>query len=215
MSKQKLVYFASPGRAAAIRLAAHVGGLDFEDERIQHPEFVTRKEAGEFPLGSVPVWEVNGQVFAQSQAILRYVGKLTGLYPTDPLEALYVDQVLDTIAEVIDLLGPSFREQDQDKKLAMRKDLVDNKAPKFLAALNKWSASGHIVGGKITIADINLFGLYGAFTSGILDGIDVAWLPTNYPNIAKLGESVKSNPKVAEALAASKHGVVPAPAPKP
>ena len=36
----------------------------------------------------------------QSSAILRYVGKLTGLYPADPLAALLVDEVDMMVEEV-------------------------------------------------------------------------------------------------------------------
>lgn len=36
----------------------------------------------------------------QSSAILRYVGKLTGLYPADPLAALVVDEVDMMVEEV-------------------------------------------------------------------------------------------------------------------
>ena len=32
---------------------------------------------------------------AQSPSIMRYAGKLTGLYPEDPLEAALVDQIVD------------------------------------------------------------------------------------------------------------------------
>jgi len=203
MSKPKLTYFPIPGRAGPIRLAAYVGGVDIEDERIPHPVFGERKAAGAFPLGSVPVIEVNGQVYCQSAAILRYIGKLGGLYPSDPLEALAVDQVIDTLAEVGDLLTPSMREEDQEKKLAARKELVENplKLPKFFGAVNKWAANGHIVGGKLTIADLNIFGIILFFTSGRLDGIDTTWLPTTFPNIAKTAELVKAHPKVAEYLA--------------
>ena len=36
----------------------------------------------------------------QSSAILRYVGKLTGLYPVDPLLALQVDEIDMMVEEV-------------------------------------------------------------------------------------------------------------------
>jgi len=201
MSKPKLTYFPIPGRAGPIRLAFAYGGVDFEDERIPHPEFGARKAAGAFPLGSVPVLEVNGTVYCQSTAILRYAGKLSGLYPEDPLEALAVDQVIDTVAEASDLLGPSMREENQEKKLEMRKELVEHKLPKFFAAVNKWVSNGYVAGNKLSIADLLVFGVFVHFTSGRLDGIDVAWLPTNYPNIAKTAQLVKSDPKLTDFLA--------------
>jgi glutathione S-transferase len=41
----------------------------------------------------VPVLEVGGVVYCQSNAILRYVGKLAKLYPEDPVLALRADMV--------------------------------------------------------------------------------------------------------------------------
>ena len=72
----------------------------FEDKHISFADFGTKKAAGEFPLGSIPVLDVAGERFAQSNAILRYAGKLTGLYPEDPIAAMRVDMVLDTIEEL-------------------------------------------------------------------------------------------------------------------
>jgi glutathione S-transferase len=45
--------------------------------------------------------EVDGEPIAQSQAILRYAGKLSGLYPGDPMAALKVDEILGAIEDVI------------------------------------------------------------------------------------------------------------------
>lgn len=72
----------------------------YEDKRISFPEFGALKASGVFPFGSVPVLDIDGERFAQSCAILRYVGKLAGLYPEDPVAALRVDMALDSIEEL-------------------------------------------------------------------------------------------------------------------
>jgi glutathione S-transferase len=71
MPQLKLTYFDAPGRAEPIRVALHLAGIDFEDHRVQFPEFAALKSGGGLPLGSVPVLEVDGCVFAQTAAILR------------------------------------------------------------------------------------------------------------------------------------------------
>jgi glutathione S-transferase len=40
--------------------------------------------------GQLPVIEIDGKQYAQSNGILHYAGKLSGLYPTDPILALQV-----------------------------------------------------------------------------------------------------------------------------
>ena len=62
--------------------------------------FQEQKAREELPFGSLPVLDVitsGGTVSAaQSNAILRFVGRRAGLYPVDdPLRALKVDEALD------------------------------------------------------------------------------------------------------------------------
>ncbi len=119
----KLTYFDAPGRAEPVRLALRIAGLPFHDERLKFPEFAAQKAAGAFPLGSVPVLQVDGHVFTQTAAMLRYVARVGGtdLYPADPAEALVVDSALDTFNDTLsNALLPSLYERDPAKKLAMR-----------------------------------------------------------------------------------------------
>ncbi len=46
-----LKLFKVPGRGEAIRLAFHIGGVAFEDERLSFPEFGAQKAAGRFKNG--------------------------------------------------------------------------------------------------------------------------------------------------------------------
>ena len=61
------------------------------------------------PLGHFPVLEIEEAhnrrlAVPQSNAILRYVGILGGLYPRDPLDALAVDSTCDCIDDAFRLL---------------------------------------------------------------------------------------------------------------
>lgn len=60
------------------------------------------KKAGAFPFGSVPVLDLPGQPerFAQSSAILRYAGKLAGLYPDNLVDALRADMVIAALEDL-------------------------------------------------------------------------------------------------------------------
>ena len=58
------------------------------------------KESGELPYGQVPALAVGGKILGQSSAIMRYIGKATGLYPEDPVVAALVDSILDSEADM-------------------------------------------------------------------------------------------------------------------
>eukprot|EP01091_Cochliopodium_minus_P021198 TRINITY_DN95_c0_g3_i2.p1 TRINITY_DN95_c0_g3~~TRINITY_DN95_c0_g3_i2.p1 ORF type:complete len:117 (+),score=25.89 TRINITY_DN95_c0_g3_i2:72-422(+) len=86
MSNLKITYFNAEGRAEPIRLALFIGGIEFDDERIDFPELQKRKP--NLPFGSLPVLTTGeGEIIAQSNAVLRYAGRLAKLYPQDNLQA--------------------------------------------------------------------------------------------------------------------------------
>lgn len=51
-------------------------------------------------FGQLPVLEVNGKFFNQSNSILKLLGKKQGLYPTDPEEQWVVDSCIDSISDI-------------------------------------------------------------------------------------------------------------------
>lgn len=98
MPKLKLYYFNIPGKGEAIRLACAYGGIPLDDFRMHANEFHELKVSGKLAFGQVPALSVddNTMIF-QSAAIMRYVGKLTGLYPTDDdLYAAKIDMIVDS-----------------------------------------------------------------------------------------------------------------------
>ena len=95
----RLRYMEFPGRAQAIRDTLRMGRIDFVDEHLTYDQFRNCRAAGEFPFGGIPVLVIETsagtQCVAQSNAILRFAGRLTGLYPVDDsLQALKVDEAL-------------------------------------------------------------------------------------------------------------------------
>ena len=44
--------------------------------------------------------EVDGAIIPQSQAQMRYVGKIGGLYPTDPVQAAFADAAIDAVMDI-------------------------------------------------------------------------------------------------------------------
>lgn len=93
----KLYYFDIKGKGEPIRLYCAYAGLELEDHRFaSYDEFLEMKQNGKLAFGQVPMLEVDGKYqLVQSAAILRYVSKIAGLYPDDPLLAAKVDAALD------------------------------------------------------------------------------------------------------------------------
>ncbi len=195
----RLTYFDAPGRAEPIRVALFLAKLPFEDRRIKFPEFMALKQQGAFPLGSVPMLEVDGRAIVQTAAILRYVARLgaPALYPSDPYAGLVVDSVLDTFNDTVShAMTPSLFERDTAKKIEMRRALVDGPLGAALRYVEGLIGDGpFLTGAELTIADIVLGETCRQYRSGALDGLSAETLAP-FPKIARLGEAYAAHPGV-------------------
>ncbi|GAB9463272.1 Glutathione s-transferase [Globisporangium polare] len=196
----KLVYFPAAGRAEAVRLAFHIGGVPFVDERMSRDAFMSTKAA--FPFGQIPVLEVDGQVLAQSQAILRYAGRLAGLYPTnDPLASLKIDEILNGLEEAQEKMSPAFREQDPEKKKAMRTELAETTLPRYLtileARLATFSKYATLQTKDVLLHDTAIYVFVKSLRGGYIDHIPVT-VADGYPLIEQSFQKVATHPKVVE-----------------
>jgi glutathione S-transferase len=157
--KLKLYYFNIKGKGEPIRLFCAYAGLELEDYRLTSgQEFADLKEAGKLAFSQVPLLEVDGKhQLIQTGAILRYLAKLTKLYPEDPLEAATVDAVFDqetdaflgaTVASYDTRFGISL---DDDAKAKIYKSISEEILPRHLGNVEKMlkaSSTGWIAGTK-------------------------------------------------------------------
>ena len=176
----KIIYFNFPfWRAEVARIPLYISNTKFEDKRIISEEFSYIKENGKMtdgtiiPFSQLPVLVIDGQSIAQTGAIARICGKISGFYPDSLVEAGKVDQIIDTATDINMLMRPSMREQDPIKKKLMRQELSKNDLPKYFGFLedllreqNIWFSSN-----KMTIADIAIWRLMGWLKSGVIDDI--------------------------------------------
>ena len=130
----RITYPAIYGRGAALRTAATIGGLSFEDYFIEWAEAAKLKEEGTIRWSGTPqltVYNEAGKAFevGQSMSLLRYVGKLAGLYPKSLLQRALVDECVDAWEDLASSVGPSIYEKDADKKKAMRQILQNETIP--------------------------------------------------------------------------------------
>lgn len=151
------------------------------------------------PYGSVPVMTIDGKVAAQSYSLLRYVGKLTGLYPEDPLAALKVDEILDTLED----LGNAYRRHKGDGKENTEKKrevMSKEELPRYFGGLEKrlemFGEGGCAVGKCMTIADLALTTNILSCKSGFVGDIVSMDALDGYPRAMKIYETVMRHPKV-------------------
>ncbi|CAL4123372.1 unnamed protein product, partial [Meganyctiphanes norvegica] len=137
MSKFKLTYFNAYGRTEISRWCLAYGGIPYTDERIDidkwpqlKKELISRGQAG-----NMPILTVDNRQLQESLAIARYIAKMAGLVPKDPLEAAVVDAwaddkaskimnlhyrnyipMIEFLPKTIDPSGPEFAEQRQNMK---------------------------------------------------------------------------------------------------
>jgi glutathione S-transferase len=155
--KLKLYYFNIKGKGEPIRLFCAYAGLELEDYRFaSRDEFTSMKENGKLAFGQVPMLEVNGQhQLVQTAAILRYLAKVSKLYPEDPLLAAKVDAVLDqetdafigaTVASYTTRFGLVL---DEDAKTKIYETIDKEILPRHLGNLEKLfhaSSTGWVAG---------------------------------------------------------------------
>jgi len=170
-------YFGMPfWRAEVSRLALHLGKVDFEDRIIK--DRAAWVATGVSPFGQAPLLEVDGKPIAQTGAIARYCGKLSGHYPKDDdFAAAKIDEIIDTATDMTTTMGATMGLESVEEKKAARAKLVaeDGKMTKYFVALEKIlkdnGSTGFFVGKTMTVADISMWRLLGWFKGGVLDGL--------------------------------------------
>jgi glutathione S-transferase len=207
--KLTLSYFPIAGRAEPVRLSLAIGDIPFTNKVLSFPEFAASKSS--LPLGQLPTLDLDfgesKRTLTQSSAVLRYVGKLGGLYPRDDdIASMEIDEIISilddlraplvlTIAGKIKALLSDDTDFTSEEKIAIRKRWLDKALPCYLGFIEKKiseNSSGWVVGESISIADLALYCELNWISGGVLDGI-----PTNvldsYPACTQLMQKVKSH----------------------
>ena len=165
-------------RAETSRLALFIGGIEFEDLRPSREEIAKMKTDVTFPFGQFPVLQVDGKTIAQTGAIARFCGKLSGLYPSkDEFAAAKVDEVIDLATDITNQMRPALREKDPKLRIEMRRELSKTILPRWLGFLEKLlqdnGDTGFFVGHSISVADLAVWRLCAWISGGIIDGLPV------------------------------------------
>jgi glutathione S-transferase len=202
MTAYKLTYFdIDGGRAEPVRIAFHAAGVEFEDERISFPEFSEMRSSTRF--NSLPVLEIDGTVTTQTNGMCRYVGKMAGLYPQDDIQALYCDEALGAIEDLLHRLVPTFGLEGDELKAA-REELVAGWISTFVKGLAEILERGgdYFADNKLTVADLKVAYLIQWFNSGQLDHIPTDLVERLSPALNAHADRTMSEPVVTSYYAA-------------
>ena len=191
-------------RAEVGRLTLFIGDIEFEDYRLSLDEFSRVKEVGKLddgtliPFKQIPCLVVDGVSIAQTGGIARFCGKLAGLYPKDDdLNGALIDQFIDLSTDINVMISHTGRIKNEVKKLNTRKDLAYGALYNKIYLLESCISnnSDHLVGARLTIADLAIWRLLGWVSSGILDGIPTTIL-ADFPRVRRVCITVDQLPKV-------------------
>jgi glutathione S-transferase len=196
MTDYRLSYFdVDGGRAEPIRIALHAAGVSFEDRRLSFQEFgETRKD---LRFTCVPVLEIDGKPVTQSNALARYAGKLAGLYPDDPIQALYCDEAMGAVEDVTFHVGSTMRLQGEELRSARAK-LVEGWLPIYLRGLGELLERGggeYFADGRLTMADLKVSGLTGWLSHGALDHIPGELVQRHAPALVEHAMRIAREPQ--------------------
>ena len=193
----KMTYFDAPGRVEILRLMCAYGDLLLDDNRVDVMEWFTTLKAQYHPL-TLPQVEINGVKVGQSQAVIRFVATKVGLYPSDPLEQMCVDEVLENVSEITRLSIESCSIPDIVERNAYQAHFAKEGGDLYnwVAHINKGlEGRDFAVGNTLTVADLNVFTMLLITKSGYMTGLPADWLE-QFKNVGRHCKMVASLPKV-------------------
>jgi glutathione S-transferase len=197
----RLVYFPTPGRAEAIRIALSLSGEEWEDVTVNGVEYRKMRDNGDLPWDMLPILQTPEGTIAESSSILRFVGHLSGFIPEKTFQIAKADEFIDAMGPLSKALDSTFGISDLDERIRIRKEVFgpEGDGTKNLVLLEKKiseSKTGWAAGtDEISIADLKLFtGLFGLF-SGNYDGMDASII-SKYPDLIKYHDKVANEPRI-------------------
>jgi glutathione S-transferase len=195
VTKPKLIYFDAPvSRGEECRLALHLAGIEFEDERIDGAAWSAMKEGS--PYGGLPVLEVPGHPpLAQSNAILVLIGRRHGLHPTDEFEAARHEAMMQHVEDLRHAITPTFRMAEPEKKAA-REELIAGYLPAWARHAEKNILGGPFFAGATAhVVDLKLHMVVRWIAGGKLHYIPATTFSA-CPKLTGVHDAVRDHPGV-------------------
>ena len=197
--KITVTYFdIAASRGEECRLALHVAGVPFHDNRIGFAQWAELKP--NTPFGSLPTLEIEGRgILAQSNAILTFIGRAHDLHPRDNWEAAKHEALMCAVEDLRGHVSPTMRIKDEAEKKAAREALASDYLPSWGERVERElaGAAPFVAGDRLNIADIKLYVGVKWFRAGVLDHIP-ADIFAPYAKLNALVDAVGSHARVAD-----------------
>jgi prostaglandin-H2 D-isomerase / glutathione transferase len=194
-----LTYFDFDGsRGLECRLALHVAGVPFTDDRIARERWRELKPS--VPFSGLPVLTHQGRTLSQSTAILNYIGRGHGLYPTDPWIAAEHDALMHSVEDLRSKV-PGSRGMPEDEKKAAREAFAAGWLTRWATTTSARIQGPFLEGAELHVADLKLFVVLRAYLAGGYDFIPASFFDA-YPALTEFVAAVQAHPPVAAYFAA-------------
>src|SRR4051812_19569908 len=199
------------GRGEYVRLALEEAGADYVDVargKGGEAKLMKLMQGGATPSFAPPYLKAGKLLIGQTANILLYLGEKHALAPKTEAGRLWTHQlqltISDLVVEIHDTHHPvasGLYYEDQKPEAKRRADdFLQNRAPKFFGYFervlkaNQPGKGKHLVGARITTADLSLFqvvaGLRYAFPKGM------AKLARKYPGVMGVHDAVAARPRI-------------------
>jgi len=156
----QLVYFPIRGRAEIPRLILEEAGATYRNVPVNDEDMKTLKLSGDLAFGQVPLLRHGDFKLVQSNAIIRYLGRLFNRYGSDIRERAQIDMILDG-CEDLRLKYLNLIYVDQASVASKAKFFTDVAQPWLghvqLILLKNGGGKGFFVGSKLSIADLAMY----------------------------------------------------------
>lgn len=195
-------YFHGRGIGEPIRLLFTVGGIEFADHRYSLDEFAAMDELkANVPFGQIPALEVDGIFLAQTDSLMRYAARLSGLYPHKPLQAARSDMIVAHQADIHSAIAkmsfdgvpgaPGTQMVPAEERRERIAAWFESTLPGLLQRLEKLAGTGFMVDSSLCWADICVFNRL----TQLLD-IDETLLAGKFPELRAVYEQVATLPAI-------------------
>ena len=201
------IYFDFPfWRAEVGKIALFLGGIAFKNKIITREEFQRVKINGQLddgtiiPFHQLPCLIIDNSPIVQTGGIIRFCGKLSGMYPEDNvIKAAQVDQFIDLATDITVLVSSCGAGKDDQTKKILRQELAGGELARKLQILEKNLGNGTkwILGEEMGLPDIAFWRLLGWVSSGMIDGIPTDIL-SGFPKVLQVCRGVDNHPKIQE-----------------